>query len=71
MLIRVKYPDGKYDMVKEFRLDFLIQTKSLHSFKRSNGWAVLGIDPVRQTSGQRRSNAPERRQSLMPVAATA
>ena len=60
MLIRVVYPSGKYDMVKESALDRLIDEKAIHSFKRSNGWVLLGVDPLRnprakiEYSGQKR-----------------
>jgi len=71
MLIRVKYPDGRYDMVKDFRLDHLIETRVIHSFKRASGWVVLGVDPVRQPGQRRHHNAPERRQSQRPVLVSA
>lgn len=71
MLIRVKYPDGRYDMVKDFRLDYLIENKTIQSFERSNGWVVLGVDPVRKPGQRRHYDAPERRRSYLPVSATA
>lgn len=61
MLIRVKYPNGKFDMVREFRLDYLIETKVIHSFERSSGWVVLGVDPIRQPGKRSQHRAPERR----------
>ncbi|WP_432822468.1 GSU3473 family protein [Trichloromonas sp.] len=71
MLIRVKYPDGRYDMVKNFRLDHLIETRAIYSFKRASGWVVLGVDPLRQSGNRRHGNAPERRLRQLPFAASA
>lgn len=48
MLIQVGYDDGKYDYVKDFMLDKMIELGSIASFKRSTGWVRIGIDPVRQ-----------------------
>ncbi len=67
MLIRVKYPDGSYDMVKDFRLDDLIETETIHSFKRSEGWVVLGVDPVRQPHSQKFYPGHDRRGGTHPL----
>lgn len=48
MLIQVGYDDGKYDYVKDFMLDKMIELGAIASFKRSTGWVRIGIDPVRQ-----------------------
>jgi hypothetical protein len=61
MLIRVKYHDGKFDLVREFRLDHLIVTKAIHSFERSSGWVVLGVDPIRRPGTRSAGRVPERR----------
>lgn len=71
MLIRVRYPDGRYDMVKSFRLDHLIETNTIHSFKRASGWVVLGVDPVRKSGQKRPHNTPERRRPQPLFAASA
>lgn len=47
MMIRVMYSDGRFDMVKQNMLDQLLQKQQVTSFKRSNGWAVIGRDPIR------------------------
>ena len=47
MLIRVMYDDGKFDMVKPQRLDTFLETKRLTSFKRDEGWIVIGRDTTR------------------------
>lgn len=49
MLIRVMYSDGRFDMVKSSMLDNLLDQRSITSFKRSSGWAVVGRDPIRRT----------------------
>lgn len=47
MLIQVSYDDEKYDYVKDFMLDRLIETGSIAKFKRSSGWVRIGVDPIR------------------------
>ncbi|HIJ94877.1 MAG TPA: hypothetical protein HPP94_03900 [Desulfuromonadales bacterium] len=47
MLIQVNYPDNRYDYVKEFILDVLIEKHKIKRFRRSSGWVTLGVNPVR------------------------
>ena len=47
MLIRVMYDDGQFDMVKPQMLDTLLKTNRVTSFKRDEGWAVVGRDDLR------------------------
>jgi hypothetical protein len=61
MMIRVMYNDGNFDIVKPDLLDMLIEQQSITSFKRSEGWIVLGRDPTRKTRHQDYTG-PERRQ---------
>ncbi len=49
MLIRIKHNDNRFDYVKANVLDLFIESKEIKSFKRSAGWVVLGVDPVRLT----------------------
>lgn len=51
MLIRVMYLNYKYDIVKTYLLDQLIISGKIKKFYRSDGWAVIGRDPVRIGSG--------------------
>lgn len=60
MVIRIMYEDGSYDMVKSSRLDDLIPAGRVAKFLRSDGWATVGVDPVR-TSKDSRYTGPERR----------
>lgn len=48
MLIRVMYTNGKFDMVKPKLLEELLEQKQISSFKRSEGWAVVGRDAIRR-----------------------
>lgn len=50
MLIRVMYSDGRFDMVNPGMLDNLLERQTVTSFKRGNGWAVVGRDPIRSSS---------------------
>ncbi len=52
MLIRVLYQNGKYDMVKDVFLGNYIESGKLLKFKRKDGWATVGVDPVRGKGGQ-------------------
>lgn len=47
MMIRVMYSDGRFDMVKPNLLDDLLGKKTVTSFKRASGWAVVGRDAIR------------------------
>jgi len=38
MMIRVMYPNGKYDMVREDLLDLLVAKRQVKRFRRSSGW---------------------------------
>ncbi len=59
MLIRVVYPNNKYDMVKDYVLNELIASGKIKSFYRSSGWAVVGRDRIRGEGGL--YGGPERR----------
>ena len=61
MLIRVMYSDGRFDMVKPSVLEDLLEQQVVTSFKRSDGWAVVGRDALRG-SNQSRYRGVERRQ---------
>jgi hypothetical protein len=60
MLIRVMYDDGTYDMVKPQRLDLLLETEKLTSFKRSDSWVVIGRDTLRSSRSQGRKGVERR-----------
>jgi len=63
MLIRVRYKDGRIDLVPSRKLDELIVMSEIEQFERSTGWVTLGRDPIRSSL---RGNyyGPERRMGL-------
>lgn len=62
MVIRVMYKNNKYDMVKAFRLDELIDSGKIVKFHRSDGWATIGFTRLRGTGGI--YNGHDRRQPV-------
>lgn len=58
MLIDVVRKDYRDAVVEDHRLGSLIDTKKIVAFRRSGGWAIVGLDPVRKEerlfSGQER-----------------
>ncbi len=65
MLIQVKYPDNRYDYVKERTLDLLIESDKITEFKRSTGWVKIGVDPIRMKTGNTSDNYPNERRGLL------
>ena len=49
MLIRVRYKDGKIDLIPSGGLNELIVMSDIDQFERSSGWVTLGKDPIRST----------------------
>ena len=64
MLIQVKYPNSRYDYVKDFMLDTMIEKEQIASFRRSSGWIYLGVDPVRSQNSSSSYTGEERRHYL-------
>ena len=62
MMIRIMYNHGGFDIVKPALLDALLEQSALISFKRSDGWAVVGRDPIR-SQARSEYRGPERRQT--------
>ncbi|MBW2451980.1 MAG: hypothetical protein JRF07_06480 [Deltaproteobacteria bacterium] len=60
MMIRVLYHDGRFDMVKPKYLASLLDKQKVTGFKRSEGWVMVGRDPLRVNSAQE-YHGPERR----------
>jgi len=61
MLIQVAYPDEKYDYVKDFMLDRLIDENKVVKFRRRLGWVTVGVDQVRSKKNDTARFYPERR----------
>jgi len=59
MYVKVIYKNNEYDTVKPILLDELITSGQIDKFLRSEGWATIGIDPVRGTGGY--YSGPDRR----------
>ncbi len=54
MLLQVVRTGNRYDYVKDFMLDSLIESKGIVRFKRTSGWVTLGVDRIRRS---KRDNA--------------
>ncbi len=70
MLIRVKYTDERFDMVRPEILDRLLAAGKVREFERRDGWVMPGTGNLRRTnlnsfSGTDRRKTPsmERRAS--------
>lgn len=59
MLIKVKYINRRYDMVKPRFLDELILAGAILAFRRSTGWVNIWEDRIRGMGGSYKG--PERR----------
>ena len=60
MLIRVKYTDNRYDMIRPEFLDHLIENGAVREFLRRDGWVVPGQDRLRRI-GREPYSGPDRR----------
>ncbi|MEA3361740.1 MAG: hypothetical protein U9Q61_00470 [Thermodesulfobacteriota bacterium] len=60
MLIRVRYLDGRIDLIPSRRLEELIVMSEIEQFERSAGWVTVGEDPIRSALRGHYSG-PERR----------
>jgi hypothetical protein len=47
MLIRVKYVDDRFDMVRPEILDRLLEAGKVREFQRREGWVMPGVGNVR------------------------
>jgi putative N-acetylmannosamine-6-phosphate epimerase len=63
MLIRVRYKDGKIDLVPSKKLDELLMMSEIEQFERSSGWVTVGKDPIRSTLRGRYCGTERRRES--------
>jgi hypothetical protein len=61
MLIQVAYLDDRYDYLKDFQLDRLLELRQVAKFRRSSGWVKVGEDPIRQGNKNYMYYGPERR----------
>lgn len=63
MLIRVKYTDNRFDMVRPETLDRLLDAGNIQEFKRQDGWVKPDAGNLRHNKGGIRYTGPERRRS--------
>ena len=63
MMIRVKYLNGTTGMVRPSLLNQLIRSQKIVEFRRSDGWAVLGKDKIRESQREDHQGM-ERRQAI-------
>ena len=50
MLIRVKYVDERFDMVRPETLDKLLENGKVLEFQRHDGWIMPGIGNLRHSN---------------------
>ena len=68
MMLRVVYPDGKYDIVNPLFLASLIKCKSLSRFQRSDGWVDIDdTEHLRNDDIEVDYPGYERRMEIVPV----
>lgn len=63
MTIQVELIDGTYCRVVPKGLELLLSKELVRRFRRSSGWAVIGVDPVRVSNRQSAYTGHERRKS--------
>ena len=60
MLIQVMRTGNRYDYVKDYMLDSLIESKAIVRFKRRTGWVAIGADPIRRNKRDSLSDDTDR-----------
>ncbi|MEW5800943.1 MAG: GSU3473 family protein [bacterium] len=71
MLIRVRFSDDRYNMVKPWILDKLIEDQCLKAFLRRDGWVFPGKDKIRGMGGgcyQGRERRKKETPNVLPLA---
>jgi hypothetical protein len=61
MLIQVTYTDDRFDYVKDFMLDSLIESGTIARFRRSTGWVDVSSEAIRKMKPQGGYTGEERR----------
>lgn len=61
MLVQVHWTNKRYDYVKDYMLDSLIEAGVVARFLRSSGWVTIGVDPIRSPKSPKPYPGPERR----------
>ncbi len=60
MLIRVKYVDDRFDMVRPEILDRLLEAGKVREFQRHDGWVMPGLGNLRRTNRTKYSGTDRR-----------
>jgi hypothetical protein len=60
MLIRVKYVDDRFDMVRPETLDRLLEAGKVSEFQRRDGWVMPGLGNLRSTKRNNYSGSERR-----------
>jgi hypothetical protein len=61
MLIQVTYTDDRFDYVKDFMLDSLIESGTIARFRRSTGWVDVSSEAIRKSKPGGSYSGVERR----------
>ncbi|QWV91862.1 hypothetical protein KP004_11530 [Geomonas oryzisoli] len=61
MLVQVHWTNKRYDYVKDYMLESLIEAGVVARFLRSSGWVIVGVDPIRSSRVKKSYAGPERR----------
>jgi hypothetical protein len=65
MLIQVVFSDNHFGYFENYELDRLLELHQVARFRRSSGWVVIGVDPVRSEFIEPTPySGPERRRTL-------
>jgi hypothetical protein len=67
MLIHVVYNNEKLGTVLPGGLQRLITTNDIIAFRRSNGWVIVGEDPIRTYEDETKYKGPEKRKPFMTL----
>lgn len=59
--VPIVYEDGMMDQVDPRSLQVLIEAEMIVKFQRGEGWAYIGLDPIRRSDRDEYAG-PERRQ---------
>lgn len=67
MLIQVNYSDNRFDYVKDNMLGSLISAEGITRFRRTSGWATIGVDPLRKSLRNTDFKQPDNSGTLVRV----
>ena len=59
--IPVEFTDGSHGKMVPAALDLCLRQNRIRSFRRSDGWVVIGLDPLRGTGSLVAYEGPDRR----------